>query len=171
MQRVKLTDSILFDRLKQKYPDQEFPREEFRGDLTVTVPIDRLLDFFRFLRDDEELDFQFLVDLTCIDNLDRDRSPRFDLIYLLHSFKLGYRFRIRVAVPDDWTERVPSLTDLWPAADFMEREVYDLFGLGFSGHPNLKRLLMPSWTEGHPLRKDYPLEGMGEREVFDSEPE
>jgi NADH-quinone oxidoreductase subunit C len=159
------------NRLNSRFPDLDFNRETFRGDLTLGVSFDRLMEVLEFLKDDPELQFAFLVDLTCIDNLDRDRSPRFELIYMLHSFKLGYRFRIRVPVPDDSIGDVPTLTGLWPAAGFLEREIYDLFGLKFSGHPNLTRLVMPSWTTGHPLRKDYPLQGLGERETFDQEPE
>ncbi|MFC2075481.1 NADH-quinone oxidoreductase subunit C [candidate division KSB1 bacterium] len=166
-----MTDKILSNRLHSHFSDLKFDIDIFRGDLTITVPMKRMVEVLTFLKEDPELQFGFLVDLTCIDNLDRDIAPRFELIYLLHSFRLGYRFRLRAPIPGDSQDDVPTATGIWPAAGFPEREIFDLFGLKFPDHPNLKRILMPSWTEGHPLRKDYPLEGLGERETFDSEPE
>ncbi|GAG50831.1 unnamed protein product, partial [marine sediment metagenome] len=120
-----------------------------------------------FLRDDPRTGFEKLADLTCIDYLNfPDAEDRFGVIYNLLSHAHGHRLWVKVFVNDPDPE-VPSVTSIWNGANWPEREVHDLFGIGFSGHPDLRRILLPEDFEDHPLRKDYPLHGKGEREAFD----
>ena len=128
------------------------------GDWTVIVPATQLLEVSRFLRDTPEAGFDFCSDVTASDW--PPRAQRFDVIYCLYSTR--HRRRVRLKVRAGETEPVPSVSGIWPAANWLEREVYDLFGVNFTGHPNRKRILMPDDWQGHPQRKDYPLEGPGE---------
>ena len=122
------------------------------------MPVAKLLDVGRFLRDTPEAAFNFCSDVTASDW--PPRPQRFDVIYCL--FSTRHRKRVRIKVRAAEGEAVPSVCGLWPAANWLEREVYDLFGVNFTGHPNRKRILMPDDWQGHPQRKDYPLEGPGE---------
>jgi NADH-quinone oxidoreductase subunit C len=128
------------------------------GDWTVIVPAARLLDVAAHLRDAPEAAFDCCSDVTATDW--PPRAERFDVVCTLYSTRLRHRVRIKVRVADG--EPVPSLTSIWPAANWLEREVFDMFGITFSGHPDLRRILMPDEWQGHPQRKDYPLEGPGE---------
>jgi NADH-quinone oxidoreductase subunit C len=128
------------------------------GDWTVIVPATKLLEVARFLRETPEAGFDFCSDVTASDW--PTRAERFDVIYCLFSTK--HRKRVRLKVRAAETEPVPSVSGIWPAANWLEREVYDLFGVNFTGHPNRTRILMPDDWQGHPQRKDYPLEGPGE---------
>ncbi len=133
----------------------------------VRVPAERLLDVAAFLRDDPRCRMEQLSDVTCVDYLHfPDAEDRFGVTYSLLSLSLNHRLFLKVFVNDP-DPKVPSLTGLWKGADWTEREVYDLFGITFTGHPDLRRILCPDWFEHHPLRKDYPLTGKGERERFD----
>jgi NADH-quinone oxidoreductase subunit C len=140
-------------RLRKRFDDVLVARNE----VTVTVERDRLLDALRALRDTEGLAFGFLSDVSSTDW--PGREPRVWMVYHLHSMDLGHRVRVKVGLPADHL-RVPSVTGLFPAADWQEREVYDFFGVEFEGHPDLRRILMPDDWEGHPLRKDHPLGGV-----------
>ena len=128
------------------------------GDWSVIVPADRLLDVARFLRDDTATDFDYCSDITATDWPPREQ--RFDVIYCLTSTRFRHRLRIKVRASED--EPVPSVTELWSGANWLEREVYDQFGVNIVNHPDLRRILMPDEWQGHPQRKDYPLEGPGE---------
>jgi NADH-quinone oxidoreductase subunit C len=130
----------------------------FVGDWTVIVPVEKLLEVARVLRDAPECAFNVCSDLTASDW--PTRLQRFDVIYCLYS--IDHRHRLRVKVRAAEVEQVPSVCGIWPSANWLEREVYDLFGVNFVGHPNRKRILMPDDWQGHPQRKDYPLEGPGE---------
>jgi len=125
------------------------------GDATAVVERGRILDVLRLLRDDRELDFAMLSDVTAVDYL--PRSPRFEVVYHLYSLAKNHRVRIKVRVPED-DPRVDSAVALYASADWMEREVWDLYGIRFTGHPDLRRILLYEEFEGHPLRKDYPKE-------------
>jgi NADH-quinone oxidoreductase subunit C len=125
-----------------------------RGDDTAVVPAERIVEVSRFLRDDPQLDYSMLVDLTAVDYL--PRIPRFEVVYHYLSLAKLHRVRVKVLV-DEKAAIVPSLTGLWGCADWLEREVWDMFGIRFEGHPNLRRILMYEEFQGHPLRKDYPL--------------
>jgi NADH-quinone oxidoreductase subunit C len=129
------------------------------GDWTVIVGAARFADVCTVLRDAPGCQFDYLSDLTAVDWPARSEK-RFDLVACLYSTRLRQRVRVKARVADG--EAVPSITGVWPAANWLEREVYDMFGLTFTGHPNLRRMLMPSDWQGHPQRKDYPLEGPGE---------
>jgi NADH-quinone oxidoreductase subunit C len=125
------------------------------GDATALVDKDRLVEVMRFLRDDPELRFEMLTDLTCVDYL--GETPRFEMVYHLYSVEKNHRLRIKARVPEQPCE-IDTLCPLWPSANWMEREVWDLYGVRFTGHPDLRRLLLYEEFQGHPLRKDYPKE-------------
>jgi len=128
------------------------------GDWTVIVAADRLLDVMRFLRDDPVTAFDYCSDVTATDW--PPRTKRFDVIYCLYSIRLRHRLRVKVRLGED--DSVESVTGLWPGANWLEREVFDQFGVKIVNHPDLRRILMPDEWQGHPQRKDYPLEGPGE---------
>lgn len=128
---------------------------EHAGDATVAVDREAAPAFFRALRDRPELAFNFLVDVTAVDFL--GRSPRFEVVYHLYSLTHNGRLRVKIRVgeQDPW---VYSLHDLWKSADWLEREAWDMFGIRFVGHPDLRRILLYEEFVGHPLRKDYPFD-------------
>ena len=125
-------------------------------DAVMHIEAGRLLDIFRLLKLDSELQLQFLVDITAVDWLDK-QSERFDVVYHLLSLTHGYRLRVKVALPEQNPE-IPSIVALWSSAAFLEREVWDMYGIRFQGHPDLRRILMYPEFIGHPLRKDYPVQ-------------
>ncbi len=134
--------------------------------LWVRVPAERLVEVCRFLRDDPRTRFEQLCDLTCVDYLNfPGASDRFGVIYALLSLTHNHRLWLKVFVNDP-DPAVPSVTGVWRGAEWPEREVYDMFGIRFLGHPDLRRILMPQNFTAYPLRKDYPLTGRGEREDF-----
>ena len=128
------------------------------GDWTVIIPADKLLEVATFLRDTPETSFNFCSDVTASDW--PSRPQRFDVLYCLYSTK--YRHRVRLKVRAGEQDGVPSVSGIWPAANWLEREVWDLFGVNITGHPDRRRILMPDDWQGFPQRKDYPLEGPGE---------
>ena len=141
----------------------------FRGQTRVVVPAEVSYDVLSFLR---EAGFDLLVDVTCVDYLEyRGARHRYGLVYLLVATASNQRLTVRVflddpAAADEPGPAVRSVVSLWRAADWLEREVWDLFGVRFEGHPDLRRLVMPEEFSAHPLRKDYPLQGRGERHNF-----
>ena len=150
-------------RVRDRFPEAVLTTHQFRGDDTVVVRREAVKEVARFLRDDPAMAFNVLMDLTAVDYLrypERQDPPgpttRFEVVYHLYSLEHGHRVRVKVPVGEG-DPMVESLTDLWPAADWFEREVWDMFGIQFLGHPNLKRLLMYEEFQGHPLRKDYPV--------------
>jgi NADH-quinone oxidoreductase subunit C len=130
----------------------KFDREE----VTVTLERSAIRDACVLLRDDPGCPFNYLADLTCVDWFPSE--PRFEVVYHLLSIPNKERVRLKVRL-DGGGPSLDSVTPVWPAANYFEREVFDLFGVRFAGHPYLRRLLMPEDWEGHPLRKDYPVEG------------
>ena len=141
------------------FPDAALQISFWVGDWTIIVGVDRLLDVARFLRDVPVAPFDFCSDVTATDWPAR-AGLRFDIVYCLYSTTERQRVRLKTRVGEQ--EAVPSVTAIWPAANWLEREVYDMFGVRFAGHPDLRRILMPDDWQGHPERKDYPLEGPGE---------
>ncbi|MFZ0815619.1 MAG: NADH-quinone oxidoreductase subunit C [Candidatus Sulfotelmatobacter sp.] len=127
-----------------------------RDEMTIYVDRSNLREACAILRDDPECDFNFLSDITCVDWYPAE--PRFEVVYHLLSIAKKERVRLKVRL-DSASPVVESLTPLWPGANYFEREVFDLFGIRFNGHPYMRRLLMPEDWEGYPLRKDYPVEG------------
>jgi NADH-quinone oxidoreductase subunit C len=137
---------------------------EFRGDARAVVPRDELYAALRFLR--EARGFDLLVDITCVDYSSyRGAEDRFGLVYLLANTQTNERVTLRTFVNEPDLS-VPSTVPLWEGANWLEREVYDMFGIRFEGHPDLRRILMPEEFTAYPLRKDYPLQGRGERHNF-----
>ena len=130
----------------------KWDREEF----AIVLQREALREGCALLRDDPQTQFNFLSDVTCVDWYPSE--PRFEVVYNLLSIPRKDRVRIKVRL-DGSDPNVESLTGLWPGANFFEREVFDLFGIRFNGHPYLRRIMMPDDWEGHPLRKDYPVEG------------
>ncbi|MEW6334603.1 MAG: NADH-quinone oxidoreductase subunit C [Thermodesulfobacteriota bacterium] len=141
--------------LRERFPEAVLAVSEFRGDTAVVVEKDRLRDVMTFLRDCEQTRYDLLVDMAGVDAL--SESPRFWVAYILHSITHNRRLRIKVPVAEGAT--VDTVSDIWRAADWMEREVFDLFGIPFAGHPELRRILLPDDFVGHPLRKEFPLKG------------
>jgi NADH-quinone oxidoreductase subunit C len=125
------------------------------GDATAVVDRDRIVDVLRLLRDDRECDFAMLTDITAVDYL--PRVPRFEVVYHFYSPAKNHRVRIKALVAEA-DPRIDSAAALYASADWMEREVWDLYGIRFNGHPDMRRILLYEEFEGHPLRKDYPKE-------------
>lgn len=151
------------DALKARFG--ELPTSEFRGDTRVVLAKERLADVMAFLKD--SAGFDLLVDVTCVDYLNyRGATDRFGLAYLLANTTTNERISVRCHV-SELDLSVPSMVPLWQGANWLEREVYDMFGIVFDGHPDLRRILMPEEFTAFPLRKDYPLQGRGERHNFE----
>jgi NADH-quinone oxidoreductase subunit C len=148
--------------LKARFDDVAV--SEFRRQTRVVVPHAAMFDALKFLK--ELRGFDLLVDVTCVDYLHyRDATDRFGLAYLLLNTETSQRLTVRVMLNEP-NLTVPSVTPLWEGANWLEREVWDMFGIHFDGHPDLRRILMPEEFTAHPLRKDYPLQGRGERHNF-----
>jgi NADH-quinone oxidoreductase subunit C len=142
--------------LAEILPEGTFTTLPTRDDIpTLQLVSERLLDVCRTLRDDPRLAFSLCLDVTAADHF--PRTPRFHVVYHLVSVDRGFTLRLRV-VPDDTDPRVPTVSAVWPSANWQEREVWELFGIVFTAHPNLERLITPDDWEGHPLRKDYPVQ-------------
>ena len=143
-------------KLKEKFPSAVQDVKEFRGEVTVTVSKEHVVEICRFLK--VELRYNLLTDVTAVDYLGKD--PRFMVVYNLYSIPNKDRLRVKAAVGED-SPRIDSVVGVWNSANWLERETFDLFGITFVGHPDLRRILMTDDWEGHPLRKDYPLQGPG----------
>ena len=144
----------LVKKLKSKFEGAIGDASEFVGQLSIKVDGEQIVAICTFLRDDKELSFDYLSDLTCVHYPENKAAP-FEVVYNLYSIPANERVRLKVQTNDDGIE---SVTSVWPAANWPEREVFDLFGVRFGNHPDLRRLLLPPDWEGHPLRKDFPLE-------------
>ena len=130
---------------------------EFRGEVTVEVPHEHARRVCEYLRGEPGLEFDLLSDISTVDRFPME--PRFELNYHLLSISLRHSVRLRVRVHGGPSAEALSVTSVWPTADWHEREIFDLFGVRFEGHPDLRRILLPEDWEGYPLRKDYPVEG------------
>jgi NADH-quinone oxidoreductase subunit C len=149
----------ILERLQRRLGAAVVETHEQHGDATAVLERSGLLDALRFCRDEPGLRFDVLMDLTAADYLrypGREDGPRFEVVYHLYSLPHNHRVRLKVRVDED-DPVVPSAVPLWPIADWLEREVWDMFGVRFEGHPDLRRLLMYEEFVGHPLRKDYPI--------------
>jgi NADH-quinone oxidoreductase subunit C len=152
------------DVLKSKFASDELTFSQFRDNRRVTVPAGRLLAVLSLLK--SELGFDMLVEITAVDYLEYEgATDRFGLVYVLLSTTTGERLVVKTFVNDP-DPTLPSMFPLWKSADWLEREVYDMFGIKFAGHPDLRRILSPDEFTAFPLRKDYPLKGRGERHNF-----
>ena len=152
--------AAILDSLRARFGADVVETHDHRGDHTAVVTREALPRVLAFCRDEPSLVFDLLTDLTAVDYLKypgREDGPRFEVVYHLYSVAKNHRVRIKTRVDED-DAVVPSAVGLWPVANWFEREVWDMFGVRFSGHPNLKRLLMYEEFVGHPLRKDYPID-------------
>lgn len=151
------------DLIKKKFPEEVKDVVEFRGQVSVTIKKDKILEIMRFLHDTPELYFDYLVDVCGVDYLGK-KDVRFEVVYHLLSIKYNHRIRIKAEVSEDDCS-IDSVVKIWAGANWHERECYDMFGISFRGHPDLRRILMPEDWEGYPLRKDYPLKSdLGDKE-------
>lgn len=154
--------------LREAMPDAIVDVVRFSNETTIHVVPSRLREVALFLREHEQVSVNMLSDLTAVDMLRLRPTPRFDVVVQLYSLKNRVRLRLKAGINDG--ERVPSLVPIWNGANWLEREAYDMFGIIFDGHPNLKRILLAEdWDEGFPLRKDYPLRGWKEFPVYNTE--
>ncbi len=149
------SDNTLVKKLKAKFAGAVLEAVEFIGQISIRIEPSRIVEVCNFLRDDADTKFNYLSDLTCVHYPMGPERP-LEIVYNLYSISRNERVRLKVAIAEG--AGVDSVTDVWPSANWMEREVYDLFGVGFRNHPDLRRILLPPDWEGHPLRKDYPLE-------------
>ncbi|MGH9869206.1 MAG: NADH-quinone oxidoreductase subunit C [Candidatus Polarisedimenticolia bacterium] len=154
-------ESAALAALQEAFPDAVLEVVCYAREVTARVPRERVVDLLRFLRDDPRTAFDLLTDLTAVDWPKREQ--RFDVVYHLYSIRLGHRLRLKLRAGEG--EAVPSATPLYRAAEWHEREVFDMFGIPFEGHPDLRRILMPDEWRGHPLRKEYPLEGFADQHM------
>ena len=148
--------SDVIQRVCEQFGDEVLDSHDQHGDDTVVVKADRLVEIVRFLRDDPKLKMEMLSDLTGVDYLGK-KEPRFEVVYHFYSLSLNHRLRLKVGADDD-DPVVPSVVSVFKSALWMEREAWDLYGIKFDGHPDLRRILLYPEFEGHPLRKDYEME-------------
>jgi NADH-quinone oxidoreductase subunit C len=149
----------ILQRLRDRFGAAVVDTHQHHGDATAVLERSVLPDALRFCRDEPALTFDVLMDLTAADYLKypgREDGPRFEVVYHLYSLSHNHRVRLKVRVDED-DAVVPTAVALWPIANWLEREVWDMFGVRFAGHPNMRRLLMYEEFVGHPLRKDYPI--------------
>lgn len=148
-----ISATALVAMLRERFPDLDLEVAEFRGEVTVTVPAGQALEALLALHGAPDWT-PVLTDLTAVDRFPAE--PRFEVVYLLTGYAPPVRLRLKARLSGE-APVIASVTGLWPGANWLEREVYDMFGIRFEGHPNLTRILMPDDWEGHPLRKDFPL--------------
>jgi NADH-quinone oxidoreductase subunit C len=154
---MKLTNEKVLEKLTAKFGDSVFESNEFRGELTVVIPKDRIVEVCRFLKEENELGFDLLADMCGIDM--NTPSKRFGVIYNLYSLANKHRIRLKIFTEEE-NPKVPTVTGVWGTANWHEREAFDMFGIIFEGHPDLRRIYMPDEFAYHPLRKDFPLMGI-----------
>ena len=146
----------LVERLKEKFPQAVEETVSFRDEHTVRIAREHLLEVSRFLKEDPDYGFNFLSDLCGVDYM--GRQPRFEVVYHLYSMEHKHRLRMKVSLSEgDLT--IPSVTPVWKTANWHERECFDLLGIIFTNHPDMRRILTPEGFTDHPLRKDFPLRG------------
>ena len=149
-------NSLTLERLREKFAASILETHSFRDDDTAIIQPEAIVAIATCLKNDPELDYNFLMDLTAVDCLKLGTTHRFEVVYHFFSLSKKHRVRIKIRLSGKNPE-LDSIVSLWAGADWYEREVWDMFGVKFRGHPNLKRILMYEEFEGHPLRKDYPI--------------
>ena len=164
---VDAANHPLVKRLKKTFGESVIEATEFLGQLSIRIARPRIVEVCEGLKADSETPFNYLSDLTCVHYPDNREAP-FEVVYNLYSISKNERVRLKVNTSG---EGVESVTSVWPVADWLEREVYDLFGVVFHNHPDLRRILLPPDWDGHPLRKDYPLEFIENRWTEEHLPE
>lgn len=149
-----MSENAAVSQLNEKFPGAVLAEIEFRGDTTVLVKKEEIVAICTFLK--KELGFNFLVDLCGIDNL--GQAPRYAVVYNLRNLSSKASLRLKVLVEQN-APQVDTVSGVWATANWLERECWDLMGISFANHPDLRRILLPADWQGHPLRKDYPLQG------------
>jgi NADH-quinone oxidoreductase subunit C len=163
--------TALMKTAREKFGEDVLGFTEFRKQFTLRIRGSANIKVLKWLKDDPATKFNMLVDVTAVDSLRlpddmlAEYPERFAVVYNLHSLETGDRLRVKASVSEE-TPEIDTISGMWIGANWGEREVFDMFGIIFKGHPDLKRILMPENYEGHPLRKDYPLKGRGERDNF-----
>lgn len=150
-----LEEPIFCKKLKERFGKDIVESYEAYGMHTFVVKKERIVDICRFLKEDTELRFNYLSDLCGVDY--HPKKPRFEVVY--HLYSIPYKYRVRLKCRIDEGEKVPSVTSVWRTANWHEREAYDMYGIVFEGHPDLRRIYLWEGFEGYPLRKDFPLRG------------
>jgi len=146
--------SVTLKRLAERFAESIIETHSHRGNDTAVVKKEDILRICNYLRDDEALLYNFMMDLTVVDYLGKE--PRFEVVYHLYSLKYNRRVRIKARISESDTS-IDSIVPIWISANWFEREAFDMYGIVFNGHPELRRLLLYEGFEGHPLRKDYPI--------------
>lgn len=145
------------EKIKEKFPEEVLNIKEFRGQVSVTLKRGRVLEVCRYLHDDPALFFDYLSDVCGVDYLGK-KEARFEVVYHIYSIKHRHMIRLKAEVPEK-DPTIDSVVPVWTGANWHEREAFDMCGIVFKGHPDLRRILMPEDWEGHPLRRDYPVKG------------
>ncbi len=145
------------EKIKERLPEEVLDVREFRGQVSITLKKERILDIFRYLHDDPDIFLDYLVDVCGADYLGK-KEKRFEVVYHLYPIKHRHAVRIKAEV-DGNESSIDSVMPIWAGANWHEREAYDMYGIIFKGHPDLRRILLPEDWEGYPLRKDYPVKG------------
>jgi len=143
-------------QIKERFPDDVISTGSMFGQTWAVLRRENIATVCRFLKDDPEIKMDYLIDITAVDWM--PKTPRFEVVYHLHSMRHGHRLRLKVPLEEE-DATLPSVCAIWKTSPWHEREAFDLFGIKFEGNPDLRRILMPDDWEGHPLRKDYPVEG------------
>jgi NADH-quinone oxidoreductase subunit C len=151
-----MTSEEIIKKIKSDQEDNINSSDVNLGDSVIFIAPEKIHDVMRYLKDDPDLNFDYLSNITGADYLNEEREPRFEVIYELHSIDKNHSIRIRVGLEEEATT-IATVSDLWKGALYPERELFDMFGFNVLGHPDLSRLIMPDEWEGNPLRKDYPL--------------
>jgi NADH-quinone oxidoreductase subunit C len=147
--------NLAVKRLKEKFPNSTLEVKAFRNEVTVSIPKKDILEICRFLHSEPDLQYHLLTDLCGLDHF--PLAPRFEVVYHLCSVKRNQRLRLKTRVGE--SESIASIESVWKVANWYEREAYDLLGISFADHPDLRRIMLWDGYEGHPLRKDFPVEG------------
>lgn len=156
----------IIETVKTKFGQSVLGSSNQFGQAAVAVAREDIVEVLRFLRDDPQMHFDFLIDVCGVDYLEMGGRERFGVVYQLYSSPHNHRLRVKAFVSE--TElSIDTVSQLWPSAEWAEREVYDMYGIQFKGHPDMRRILNPDDFEGFPLRKDFPVHGIGYREDYE----
>ncbi|MEJ5350541.1 MAG: NADH-quinone oxidoreductase subunit C [Melioribacteraceae bacterium] len=148
---------LIIQKVKEKFENSIEEITEFRCDLSITIKKDKIVELAKLLKEDDDLHFETCIDVTAIDWA--TRKNRFTVVYHVYSYKNNFTLRIKANIDDD-PPQIDSVTSVWKSANWYERETYDMYGIIFINHPDLRRIYMPEGFEYHPLRKDFPVLGI-----------
>lgn len=159
MADFKLNTAVLVDKLRARFSAEIVETKVAKGEVTHLIKKDALIGVLTFVKGESDFQMDYLADVVGVDF--HPEEPRFEVVYHLLSTKRNLRLRIKVRAQDG--EEVPTVTTIWSSANFAEREIYDMFGIKFTGHPDMRRIYLAHDWVGHPLRKDYPLRGFKDK--------